>query len=315
VDSSPSDPGYANFTGGPSAIYTDRKINSTYSCRSFTVIGGGNGTATNLTVQEDSNGASFSVTLPTVPGMDTTTYFTKPDSSCGVGCSIIEAFEASHTTSWYYQCNITVGTVINGMLPEHEVGINLRQMASAGIALRGYGPNSQLPGSQQFQVYPSASPYGDPQKGDTDNMGLNIARFAIGVVSIASLYTTHVFHVTGCQPLIGNKLQVDHLNVIWIIMGLIVGVQGAAFVLTAFWANRVVVKDESVLATARLLRPVLERLGDEGTTMSGREICEIVNAREERRYIYTVPKEMDEPYRVELGDWPRCRSFPEAVYN
>lgn len=315
IDSSPSDPGFANYTGGPSAMFTNRKINSTYSCLSFPVIGGGNGTVGNLTVLKNSNEDSFNVFLPIVPGLDTTTYFTNPVSRCGDGCSIVEAFEASHNTSWYYQCNITVGTVVNAMIPEHEVGLNLREMASGGIALQGYGPNSHLPESKQFQVYPSASPYGVPQKGDTDNMGRNIALFAIGVVSMAALYTSHTVNVTGLQPHIGHELKVNHWNLIWIIMGLIVGVQGAAFVLTAFWANRVVVKDESALATARLLRPVLGRLGDEGTTMNGKKICNVLDAGEERRYIYTVPKGSDEPYRVELGDWPRCRSFPEGIYN
>jgi len=312
IDSSPSDPGFANAIGGPSAMYTNRTINSTASCRSYAVIAGGNGTFANLTVQEDSNGDLFKVTLPIVPGPDTTTYVTKPDSTCGEGCSIIDAFETSHTTSWYYQCNITVGNVINGNLPEHEVGISLRQMASAGIALQGYGLNSQLPGSQQFQVYPSASPYGTPQNGNSNGMGSNIAIFAMGVVSMAAIYTTHAFNVTGFQPQIGNELKVDHWNFVWMIMGLIVGIQGASFVLTAFWANRVLVKDESVFSTARLLRPVLDKLADNGTAMSGKEICAVLGEGES--YIYTVPKGR-EPYRVELGDYRRRRCFPEGQYN
>lgn len=315
IDSSPSDPGFANATGGPSAMYTNRKINSTSSCLSYAVIAGGNGTSENLTVQEDSSGDSFKVPLPIAPGPDTTMYVTKPDSTCGEGCSIIDAFETSHTTSWYYQCNITVGNVTNGKLPEHEVGISLRQMASAGIALQGHGLNSRLPGSQQFQVYPSASPYGVPQKGDTDGMGSNIAMFAMGVVSMAAIYTTHAFNVTGLQPQIGNELKVDHWNYVCVIMGLIVGIQGASFVLTAFWANRVVVKDQSVFSTARLLRPLLDKLDDNGTAMSGKDICKVLDPRQEKRYIYTVPKGRGGPYRVELGDYPRRRCFPEGVYN
>ena len=313
IDSSPSDPGYVNATGGPSAVYTNRTINSTSSCRSYAVIAGGNGTFANLTVQEDSNGDSFNVTLAIVPGPDITTYVTKPDSTCGEGCSIIDAFETSHTTSWYYQCNITVGNVINGSLPEHEVGISLRQMASAGIALQGYGLNSQLPGSQQFQVYPSASPYGIPKNGDANGMGSNIAMFAMGVVSMAAIYTTHAFNVTGNQPQIGNELKVDHWNFVWMIMGLIVGIQGASFVLTAFWANRVLVKDESVFSTARLLRPVLDKLADNGTALSGKEICAVLGEGE--RYIYTVPEMSGPPYRVELGSSERRRCFPGGEYN
>jgi hypothetical protein len=315
IDSSPSDPGYAGYLGGPSAMVTNRRINSTYSCQSFPVIRGGNGTVANLTVQQDSNGDLLNVSLPTVASLDTTMYFTNPDASCGDGCIIIEAFEVSYTTSWYYQCNITVGTVINATIPEHEVGMPLREMASAGIALQGYGPNHNLLGSKQFQVYPSASPYGFQQNGYSDGMGCQISRFAIGVVSVAALSTNHTLKITGLQPNVGNQLVVNHWPRIWLILGLIVGVQGAAFVLTAFWANRVVVKDENVFATARLLRPIVDKLGDEGTITKGKDICKLLDAGEERRFIYAVPKGRDGQHQVELGDWPRSRTFPEGVYK
>jgi hypothetical protein len=316
IDSSPSDPGYyAGYIVGPSTIFTDRTINSTNSCQSFAVIEGGNGTVANLIVQEDSNGDSFNVSLPTVAGVDSMTYFTNPDTSCGDGCSIIEAFEASSTTSYYYNCSITVGTVMNATLPQHDVGIQLREMASAGIALQGYGAGANHTGSKQFQVYPSESIYGSPQSGDPVGIGSTISMFAIGVVSVAAFYNTNPFMVPGLEPQVGSQLTVEHWDWIWMVMGLIVGVQGAAFVLTAFLANRVVVKDESVFATARLLKPVLDRLGDEGTTMEGKDICQRLDPGEERKFIYTVPLVRDGPYRVELGNWPRMRSFPEGHYN
>lgn len=131
---------------------------------------------------------------------------------------------------------------------------------------------------------------------------------------MAALYTNHTLNVTGLRPNVGNQLIVNHWPRIWLIMGLIVGVQGAAFVLTAFWANRVVVKDENVFATARLLRPIVEKLGDEGTMTKGKDICKLL-AGEERRFIYAVPKGRDEQHQVELGDWPRSRTFPEGVYK
>jgi hypothetical protein len=97
------------------------------------------------------------------------------------------------------------------------------------------------------------------------------------------------------------------------IMGLMVGIQGASFVLTTFWANRVLVKDESVFSTARLLRPVLDKLADNGAARSGKEICAVLGEGE--KYIYTVPEGSVPPYRVELGDYERRRCFPDGKYN
>lgn len=162
---------------GEYPVYTNRSIASSWSCQSWLVTTGGNGTTNNLTVQHNANGAVFNVSVPTVGGPDQTTFFTSPDVDCGDGCSVIEAFESSAEKPWYYKCNITVGAVHNATLPEHEVGLALRRMASSGIALQGYGLNTSLPGTKQYQVYPSQSAYGQPQIGSAKGMGQLIGQF------------------------------------------------------------------------------------------------------------------------------------------
>lgn len=298
-----------------SSIYTNRSINSTWNCESWPVVTGGNGTVANLTIQENSNGDTFNVSLPVIGGPNQTTYVTAPDTTCGAGCSIIEAFEASFYNPWYYSCNVTVGSVQNGYLPEHEVGLSFRQMASAGIALQGYGLTSSTPGVKQSQVYPSQSPYGAPQEGDPDGMGSLIAAFAIGVVSVAALRpNNHTFLVPGQEPKLGNQLVVQEWRFIWLIMGVILGAQGIGFVLTAFWANRVLVKDESPLGIARLLRPIVDELGNHGSAARGRQICEEIGEESEVRY--TVhQREPKGPFQLELNSHGRIRAFPEGEYD
>ena len=178
---------------GDTPVYTDRSISSNSSCQSWLVTTGGNGTMSNLTVLNDANGGMFNVSLPTIGGPDQTTFFTSPDIVCGDGCSVVEAFEASAEKPWYYKCNITVGAVENHTIPEHQVGLSLRQMASAGIALQGYGLDSALPGTKQYQVYPARSSYGEPQKGSFDGMGQLISQF-VSIYSIANFRCQHYLH-------------------------------------------------------------------------------------------------------------------------
>jgi hypothetical protein len=159
---------------GDIGVYTNRTTNVTWECQSWNVIEGGNGTSTNLTVQNGTDGESFDISLPKAGGLDQTTFFTAPDAICGPGCGIVEAFEASKKQSWFYQCNITVGAVQNSLLPEHEMGINLRRMAAGAIALQGFRPS--LPGTKQYQVYPSQSTYGQPQGGVEDQLGSQIGK-------------------------------------------------------------------------------------------------------------------------------------------
>jgi len=262
---------------------------------------------------------TFRVSLPAIGGLDQTTYFTDPDTMCGPGCSTIEAFEASSAHPWYYCCNITVSNVKNGSIPEHQAGLSLRQMASAGIALNGYGLPSAVPSVKQAQIYASESLYGEPQEGDPEAMGRLIARFSIGVVSVASIYLGHNnLTVAGMQPRIGSRLVVDHWVFVWLIVSLLVGIQGAGFVFTAFWANRVLVKDRSFLSTARLFKPFIEKLEDCGTAARSKEICKALGAGPDSEVIYGVTTRTDDGLKIrqlEFGSFARERAFPEGIYD
>ena len=316
LDSAPQSLG----TKGTS-VYTNRTINSTWSCQSWPVIQGGNGTVTNLTVLQDPNGGqALNVTLPFVGGTDQTTFLTTPNITCGTGCSVVEAFEASLIQPWYYQCNITVGKVMNATLPQHAVGPSLRSMASAAIALQGYGLKSPASSAVQYQVYPSESTYGQPQGGYNNGMGSLMARFSIGVVTAAALSSNQSlwFTVPGQQPQIGNQLNVSSGTgwlFIYLILGLLVGAQGVGFVVTAFWANRVLVKDESIFSTATLLRPILENLGDSGNAANGKVICDVLGDGPEMMVVYTAIKDEQNVFHLELGGNPRHRAFPAGRYD
>ncbi|KAH8602240.1 hypothetical protein B0O99DRAFT_680379 [Bisporella sp. PMI_857] len=307
---------------GEYPVYTDRSISSSWSCQSWLVTMGGNGTMSNLTVAHDANGGVFNVSVPTIGGPDQTTFFTSPEKDCGEGCGVVEAFEASAVKPWYYKCNITVGTVQNGTLPEHEVGRSLRQMASSAIALQGYGVKSALPGTRQYQVYPSQSAYGQPQRGSDNGMGQLIGQFAIGVVAASAIYTNQSLWLTvhGERPQIGSQLTVENWVFIWLIVGIIIGAQGIGFVITTFWANNVLVKDESVLSTATLLRPAMRDLGSSGNSARSKAICKVLADKE---VIYTVVSHEDDESLLhleftELASDMRFRShraFPAGTYD
>lgn len=304
---------------GDVAVYTNRSVITTSNCQSWPVMSGGNGTASNLTILKDADGGNFNISIPFYGGKNQTTFFTEPDMTCGDGCSIVEALEAGPEMSWYYNCNITVNQVLNGTLPQHDLGLDLRQMASSGIALQGYGLNSSTPSSKQYQLYPSQSTYGQAQGGSADGIGLLIGRFAIGVIAASAIYTNQSIWliVPGDQPQIGAQMTVQHWQYIWLITAMVISAQGIGFILTAFWANRVRVKDESVLATATLLRPVMYGLGSSGNAADCKEICEVL---EDPKMIYTAYQHPEDQklWHLDLGAHPglrRARAFEEGVYD
>jgi len=189
-------------------------------------------------------------------------------------------------------------------------------MASSAIALQGYGLTALSNGAQS-QVYPSQSIYGEPQSGSPVGIGSLMSRFAIGVVAAAAIYPNQTIIQKGLQPQLGNQLNVSHWGYLTLILCLLVLVQGLGFVMTAFMSNRVVIKDESAYATARLLRPIMERLGDSGNAAEGDEICEALGDGPDTKLIYTVVKDENDDglFHVELGPYKRVRAFPEGRYD
>ncbi|KAH9204595.1 hypothetical protein DL95DRAFT_430321 [Leptodontidium sp. 2 PMI_412] len=300
--------------GPASSIATNRSINSNGTCRSWPVIQGGNGTSQTITILLDSNGTTAGRFIPTIGGDTQTTYITRLSQSCGIGCSQIFALEASLTNPWYYECNVSVSQVANATRPEHQAGQDLQDMASAAIALQGYEASSLSNDTDlQFQTYPGESIYGTPQNGSSESMALLMAQFAIGAVAVTAQFAPPIT-LPGNQPFIGLVLNVNEWKYVHLILGLIAGIQLMLSLVSAFVANRVVVKDNSHLAIARLLRPIVDKLGASGTIANAKEICDALG--DDKKYVYGIHQTSSEnPFHLEIGELPSRRPFPKGMYD
>ena len=100
-----------------------------------------------------------------------------------------------------------------------------------------------------------------------DKVGANMAEFALG--SLSTLFNSGPqIQIQGTVPYLGSQLQVFWPYAIT----LLIAIAGAHFVIafSVIWFTRhIIVKDDSNLVIARLMRPVVERLGDSGTLLDG----------------------------------------------
>ncbi len=195
------------------------------------------------------------------------------------------------------------------------MGQNFAKMAAAAIALQGYGLTGQNT-TMQYQDYPAESVYGYPASGDSNEMGNNIGLFAIGVVAVAIQYNPKLA-VPGDEPNQGVALSVQWMFV-HVILIFTLGGQLLLFIISCLVSNLVVVKDDSAVSVARLLRPIVERLGNSGSTASGEEICEVLTESEQAlgRVGYTVVHPaVGRRHHLVLGDHEMLRAFPSGHYS
>jgi hypothetical protein len=105
-------------------------------------------------------------------------------------------------------------------------------------------------------------------------------------------------------------------NDITIIFALTAGLQLVLFILVSVISNLVIVKDDSHIATARLLRPIVDRLGPVGTSAAGDEICKLLNDHGHRKVVYSVKHpQKGSLHHLDLGHQKRLRAFPRGDYD
>lgn len=245
--------------GPPMVVATDRALNSSATCRSWRVTSGGEGDRDSISI-ETAGGGPRDVFIPVRGGVNQTTFMTNTSRSCGDGCATVSAFEAAGPgESWYYECSVTVGRVVRGTLPEHEVSVELRSMAAASIALQGSGVSSLDDDDIQFQVYPAESVFGLPIKGLNDSMAMLMARFAIGTVAVSAQSNDRV-GVDGFAPVRGFHLVIDHWDYIILILLSIAMGQFILAVATACIAARIEIPQGGPIAMAQVMRPIAQKL-------------------------------------------------------
>lgn len=308
---------YWSISSSSSQVYTNRTINATYSCVSYTVEpASGIGSSSTIDVFLNGNAApAAKVTVPSVAPNETTFYL--GNGTCGPRCGFINVFQASNFSPQFYQCNITISEVANAWLPEHLVNDTFAQLAARSIAL-GVSSDNGL-----YQRYPEDSGYGALFNNDPDGIGMQMAYFSIGALAVAYLSNPTV-NVLGMEPEPGFAMNIHNNRKLVFIFALISGVQFLLFLITTWVATNVIVVDDSPIAISRLLQPIMARLGYGGTILGGREIAEALKKEdkevlksEEMKVIYTAKRYDAEGIRarVTLSDGTREGMFKSGHYD
>lgn len=242
--------------------------------------------------------------------------------SCGPRCISLYAFRSKGTVTKrpdvMFRCSITVGEVSNVNNDAQQLpDINAR-LAAASIALTGRyaNPNgSKVKQWQQYQLFPWGS-YWETQNLDAATVGSRMSEFAIGSLAAMANLNPQT-QIQGTLPTLGYQLSVE-----WnYVAALAAGITFVHCLLVALmlWISRpVIVGADSNLATARMLKGIVEKLGDGGGLLDDREMAEAIQ-RNTGDVAYGV-RESDRGTLLELGEGTTVRKrlpggrFPTGQY-
>ncbi|KAL8726216.1 MAG: hypothetical protein Q9166_006841 [cf. Caloplaca sp. 2 TL-2023] len=262
-------------------------------------------------------------------GLSATTYMYKgfqapqyTDKSCGPRCMWLWAYKNPYRDQKkdekdpprFYKCPITVDVVRNASNDSHVVPDGVARIAAVSIALQGrtsgplHHPDLNF---NQYQFYPFGTRW-EVHGRTTRDVGANMAEFAIGSISRMAVSNSRI-QIQGLVPHLGSHLEIRWGYVVGLFAGIIL--THLVLYMSAILAIRkVVVKDDSSLAITRLLLPLLDVLGGEGTLLEGKELAKAIQTKIGGQGIAVGPRKTEDGqagYSMDIGkgvplrqEWP-----------
>ena len=260
-------------------LTSHRNVTAVATCRELRILDGGNGTSAFVTFEE--NGQRVTLNVARV-GPGAMTYVGVLNSTCGPRCTEVMALQSSNGGTIpepaFFKCNSTMSTVtaIDEYLYDGLTADALQlpdKQAKIIAGAIGWSGFNYTPGDlYQYVRYDTESWWSPDNPANVSMVTDRVMEFSIE--SLAAIdYNGPRRNVTGWYPVTAQVVSVQWR---WSasILGLLPFLQLLALICVIARANSAIIRDDSSLSTARLLRPIVERLGDKGCLLTGQEIAE-----------------------------------------
>ncbi|KAL9617398.1 MAG: hypothetical protein Q9160_007802 [Pyrenula sp. 1 TL-2023] len=225
------------------------------------------------------------------------TYFSSTDNEyCGPRCTRVFAFQAQQKEDYIneqldvskatlFDCNNTISQVMDGPLETYMSDEQARIIAG-GIGWTGFNTTNtsvghDLTSQYQYNLYSPESQWSPGENmqayGEWGAAAL-IGQFSMYAIAAMDDNSPRLNISTSHQPERTERVIVEWKWAI-VLLAVIPAIQFTALLAVVLWANKAVIKDDSFLAAARLLKPLVDRLEDTGSVLTGKEIAQAIQER------------------------------------
>ncbi|KAL2431934.1 hypothetical protein ABEF95_002191 [Exophiala dermatitidis] len=277
-----------NIRNSDLSLISHRNITAQAICESLPVLQGGTGFGPNSTIITYLNTTTGQTEILDVVrvGPGAMTFVGVLDSTCGPRCTQVLALQSANGGTIpkpsFYSCRNTISPVqgierylFNNSNPTvsaetFQMPDEQARIIAGAIGWTGF---NYTPGdSYQYARYAPESWWSPDSPADTGTIARRIMEFSIEAVA-AMDYNGPRTNVSGWSPVPAQEVDVQWR---WsaTILAIIPAVQLVALVCVIAWGNAAIIRDDSCLSTARLLRPVVDHLANRGCLLTGHEIAE-----------------------------------------
>lgn len=289
-----------------------RTIQLTWSCTGYPVISTNATSTTSPAVTYSNNSRAVTMPVKHTSSPGSMTYIVETNTTCGPRCAILYAYQAglndsdpaSAITESFTECHITVSNIYDVTDPSYTYGSRellpdeQARIAAGAIGFQGFVDPSDPDDTRQYHEYQSGSPWSPTPGQDSaeggplapGDVGWWIGYFSIGALANMDSQNPHINISDPAleTPYRGVTLAITSWPIVYLILFALLGAHAILFLGVVTLADRVIVRDSSELATARLLRGLVSKLGRGGCMLDGKGISEAL--KEDGNVIYGVWK-------------------------
>jgi hypothetical protein len=261
-------------------MFSKRSMTAITTCEEQHLLSGGDGNNTYITYA-GADGAPITMDVVRV-GPGAMTYISALNSTCGERCTNVMALQSADGIDVpkpaFWKCNSTMTRMSNIKDYQHgdttieDFQVPDPQISIISGAIGWTGFNFTDDDEYQYVRYDVESWWSPNEPADEGMVARRIMEFSIEAVA-AMDYNGPRRNVTGYFPITAQSVDIEWK---WAasVLGLIPFFQLIALFCVVRWANLAIIRDDSYLSTARLLKPVVDRLGDKGCILTGTEISD-----------------------------------------
>lgn len=276
----------ANPNDSSQAGVTTRYIESQAYCNAYTVTEGQYGNLTYLVYKDGDREVNRS--LPVTAGSSGLIALASLNSTCGPRCADLWMFQArslpgdiySVDEALFFVCNNTVGQVADDLATNLSSAYLVSDLTAFMLA-GAVGWNDVPPvdgGQDEYELYANNSMFGFGETPTTADMADLLSSFTMGAVAFMDGASTMTRKdvADGREPIVAQVLKVKW-KFAGTILAIIPFIHFCTLVMVIMWANKVIIKDDSHLAIAKVYNRLLAPMGDRGCLLRGEEIVDALH--------------------------------------
>ena len=278
------------FNPVANAAISGRFIDASTSCDTYPVVDGGYGNLSYIVYTDSGRNVTQAIGSIGEQEPGAMTYISELATTCGSRCTQVKTFQPIYLSNadglgvvhnpHFFICNSTIskvqqyiGPTVYDVLDNVQMPDNVAKIIAGVPGWSGSQPTNSTEESQTYSRQASETFTNDTTVEQVEDM---ISSFAIATSAALDDHGPRK-NISGADPVVANVLKLGrNWREAGSLLAVIPTIHFLAMIAVLIWADKAIILDDTSLAAAKFLKPMMDRLETKGNLMRGEDIVQIL---------------------------------------